>query len=513
MKFQLTATLLTTLLGSIRAEETNTDTGRVWDIDGEDLSGIGLHDGTVFNEDAVYDGTCGAQANCLGFTVKEVQRRCGSGSCEFHVCYSTEVGQVSTDVFLTTYMANNYDGDAAAQAVVESCLQHPDVGVDYAGNINADSPDEDTGGCLNGKNSHGKGFWDETCINPETADASTGIVQETSAAGGVSFDTFCQVVAPGHTVHFLMHSYNRLDWNGENPAPVQCSGSAELAASTEPDKWGNAKCAPSQSSSSGNGQTYFPATDGTAGGTCSEEPEGVECVWSYTAPNECRYEENDPTCAISEASVKTLYLCGDDFPVVEYFEHPNNPNDAPPRVPLHNINHNGDGTVSFQIYNPYGNYSEPINYSPGAAHADDYKYGPGGSEDFIDMFVVYDQANEIGNEVCALETAAGKCASDNEYVAKCRSDGVAVVTVFASGFDADSLAAKQVKGDGTEVFDCCPDTYQPDAHFNAATTAAWTFLVHCDCPSASRRHLKESVSAKFQAGELFSENQKKLHRL
>ncbi|CAJ1935263.1 unnamed protein product [Cylindrotheca closterium] len=523
MKFTAAASLsltIATIATVATAEESATDATR--DYSGVTGEVINERVDNDFTEDIVYDGTCAGQSACLGFTVHEVQRRCGSGSCEFTVCYQTEVGYVAADKYYEVFSKNvesdrsNMDEatEAALEASKETCKLHPDYGVDYAGNMHTESF-SDEGGCQNADNPSGKGYWDETCINPETADASSGIVTSTT---GSRFSRFCQVAYPGQTVHFMMHSYNRLDWNGENPTPVTCSGSAEIGALDGDDaKWGKSQCAPSTSNSTApKGQTFFPATDGSTGGTCSEEPEGNECVWSYTAPTDCAYEENYPTCYITQESVDTVdTLCGASAgPVVEYFEHANNPNGPPPRVPLHDIVMNGDGTVSFKIYNPYGNYAEPINYTS-TEHL--YK-----GDDFHNMYVVYDQANEIGNEVCDLQPGSGKCATDEEYTAKCRSDGVAIVTVFASGFDETSGAAQDItNGSGTDVFECCPATYQPLDHYNTAQTAAWTFLVHCECPEDEeadpdrlrRRNLSESVSNKFQNGKLFTENQKKLHNL
>merc|ERR1719223_121069 len=474
-----------------------------------------FHDGTVLNSSVRFHGTCEDQAQCLGVVVSEVQKRCGAGTCEYYVCYSSQVGDRAASAWYDSFVHNGFDGDAAALYAVNQCLQHAELGVDYACNTNVPAPDEDTGGCLNTPNSAGKGIWDEYTTNPEITDEE-GI---TTTLEHTRFGDFCQVVSPGHTVHFLMHSLNSLAWNGDSPEPVgACSGTAEIDVLGEADKFGSSKCAPS-SLNGPNGQTYFPASDGSTGGTCSDAPQGNECVWSYTAPNECRYEENDPTCYISKESVETVTSLCDGSSVVEYFKHPNNPNDAPPRVPIHNIAHNGDGTVSFSIYNPYGNYSEPIAYDGTPCDAAcDLLYGPGGAYDFHDLYVVYDQANEIGNEKCELETAAGKCASDNTYTAKCRTDGVSVVTIFASGKDATSAAAQQITndGEGTDVFGCCPKNYDPN--FQADSTAAWTFLIHCDCPednnAQDRRQLRKAdVSSKFQRGELFSENQKKLHKL
>jgi len=227
------------------------------------------------------------------------------------------------------------------------------------------------------------------------------------------------------------------------------------------------------------------------------------------------HEEGIPVCDISQASVDTVTSLCPGHSVVEYYDHANNPNDPPPRIPIHDIAHNGDGTVSFQIYTPYANFSNPIDYSPGSPTEFDWRNGPGGEYDFHDLYVVYDKADGIGNEVCDVQTAAGKCPPGKTYTAYCRSDGISVVTIFASGMDGTSAAAGQItNGVGTEIFDCCPKNYDPN--FNADSTAAWTFLIHCDCPednNVDRRRLKEDISAKFQRGELFSENQKKLHGL
>lgn len=492
-------------ISTANAADSATATGNSQSYTSDFIEG---YDSTYDGGTMVYDGTCNEQANCLGMTVHEIQRRCGSGSCEFYVCYETEIGWTSADAWTAAAIES---GIAAGTAgALAECKLNSDYGVDYAGNMHTDATFDD-GGCLNTDNASGKGYWDETCIDPEVAAASTGISTTTTQQ---RFSTFCQVAYPGQTVHFMMHSYHGLDADGQTANAVSCSGTSSIGPEDGDEaKWGTTSCAPSSSSkSNANGQTYFPATDGTVGGTCSSEDEGEECVWSYTAPTNCAYEENYPACYITQDSVDTVNnLCGEDAgPVVEYFEHSNNPNGAPPRVPLHDIKHNGDGTVSFKMYNPYGNYAEPIDYT-----SNDHLYE---GDDFHNMYIVYDQANEIGNEVCDLQTGAGKCATDEEYTAKCRSDGVSVVTVFASGFNSDSGAAQDItNAEGTDVFQCCPETYQPLDHYSKGQTAAWTFLVHCDCPdeiaNLDRRQLKESISSKFQSGELFNENTKKLHNL
>eukprot|EP00526_Cylindrotheca_closterium_P013464 CAMPEP_0113611414 /NCGR_PEP_ID=MMETSP0017_2-20120614/5543_1 /TAXON_ID=2856 /ORGANISM="Cylindrotheca closterium" /LENGTH=536 /DNA_ID=CAMNT_0000520359 /DNA_START=95 /DNA_END=1705 /DNA_ORIENTATION=+ /assembly_acc=CAM_ASM_000147 len=535
MKFALAVLLLssTTLISYAAAEAAAADSAT--DADASFYEGFGMTGDTIqdggaggwlagdesYTEDAVYDGTCLSQSHCLTFSVHEIEKRCGAGTCEFLVCYATEVGMISAEAYLDAYFGKGETAEESETIAREICKQHPDTGVDYAGNMNADA-EFDSGGCINTDNPNGKGHWDEVCVDPETAAASTGISTTNDAT---KFSTFCQVAYPGQTVHFMMHSYNRLDWDGKNAAPVTCSGSAAINDDDidNTDRWGTSKCAPSTSDASATmGQTYFPATDGTDGGTCSTEPEGDECIWSYTAPNECEYDENKPTCYISQESVDTITTTCDAGPVVEYFEHTGNPSAEPPRVPIHDIVQNGDGTVSFKIYNPYGNYDEPIDYDSEA-----HKYS---GDDLHNMYVVYDQANEIGNEVCDFMPASGKCATDEEYTTKCRSDGIAIITVFAAGFDSDSGAAQQVtNGEGTDVFKCCPEEEaQPIDHFNKTQTSAWTYLIHCDCPEEvdpdrmlratdadatldlDRRMLR---SDKFQSGEYFNEETKKLHKL
>merc|ERR1712194_504769 len=155
------------------------------------------------------------------------------------------------------------------------------------------------------------------------------------------------------------------------------------------------------------------------------------------------------------------------------------------------------------MYNPYAD--------PAVSHIESIPSGH-------DMYVVYDQANEIGNEVCRQETAYGNCATNSEYTAKCRSDGYAIVTVFASGKDADSAAAKQItNGSGTDIYKCCPqqDQFQPQGAYGKQFTAAWTYLIHCECPSSQqgRRLLRSSISERFQAGDLFTGETKELYNL
>lgn len=446
-----------------------------------------------------YDSTCIDQSQCLVLQVAEEHRKCGSASCEFEVCWESKVG---ID-FNKWFIKNTADAD---KTIFDGCKEDRTTGVDYVGDVAKDgSLDSAQGGCPNERNSHGKGFWDDNCVNPNTATGSGG--------GAVAnFEKVCQVVAPGHTIHFLMHSHERkaMDWTQDSFNQTQelsCSGQATLT-DTGGKSLGTASCLPSTSNPYAQyGQTYFPTDDPSQGGTCippegtgDVKAEGVECVWSYTAPSTCQFEESDPIC-YDNKNADTLCDAG---PVTELYVHPDNPNQAPPQVPLHNIKHNDDGgqTVTFSLYNPYADPNVSLADSIADSH---------------DMYVVYDQANEIGNEVCKQESAYGNCATNTEYTAKCRSDGYAVVTVFAAGKDAESAAHQQVTNEeGTDVYKCCPHQDQPHGAYGKLYTAAWTYLLHCECPAseAGRRRLSlSSISESFQAGDLFTGETKELYNL
>jgi len=446
-----------------------------------------------------YDSTCIDQSQCLVLQVAEEQRKCGSASCEFEVCWETVVG-IDFDML---FMEETAEAD---QAIFDGCKEERTSGIDYIGDVaKSGSLDSAEGGCPNDRNADGKGFWDNNCHDPDTTVGSGGGLR-------ANFEKVCQVVAPGHTIHFLMHSNRRedKDWQSDTDGQLQelsCSGAATLD-DTGGKNLGNASCHPSTSNPYAQyGQTYFPTDDPSQGGTCIPpagtggiKAEGVECVWSYTAPSTCQFEENDPIC-YDNRNADTLCDAG---PVAELFVHSSNPNQPPPQVPLHNIKHNNDDgeTVTFSLFNPYAD--------PNASLADSIV-------DAHDMYVVYDQANEVGNEVCNQETAYGNCATNTEYTAKCRSDGYAVVTVFASGKDAASDAHKQITNEsGTDVYRCCANQDQPHGAYGSLYTAAWTYLLHCECPAsqAGRRHLSlSSISERFQAGDLFTGETKELYNL
>jgi len=449
-----------------------------------------------------YDGTCIDQSQCLVVQVVEEARKCGSASCEFEVCWETVIG-IDYEELLWEEENN---------AIWQGCKEERNTGVDYAGDMaKSGSLDTAQGGCPNERNTHGKGFWDNTCVNPNTF-TGTGLGE---AGATANFEKVCQVVSPGHTIHFLMHSFQRMDklWGSENEGvlrPLSCGGTATIDDSGG-KSLGSASCLPSTSDpNSANGQTYFPTGDSSQGGTCvppddtgGVKTEGTECVWSYTAPTACQFEESgDPTCHLDN---NVDSLCPNDGPVAELYANPTrpNPNDPPPQVPLHNFKFDNDGgqAITFSLYNPYADPNVSIQDSVSEAH---------------DMYVVYDQANEIGNEVCSLESAYGNCATNTAYTAKCRSDGYAIVTVFASGKDAESAASKQITDStGTDTYKCCSKLPQPNGAYGKQFTAAWTYLLHCNCPSSqqNRRHLRSSISEAFQSGALFTGETKELYNL
>jgi len=450
-----------------------------------------------------YDGTCIDQSQCLVLQVVEEARKCGSASCEYEVCWETVVG--------IDYGLLEWEGQD--EAIWSGCKEERNTGVDYIGDMaKAGALDTAEGGCPNVRNSHGKGYWDDECHNPNTF-TGAGLGAEGATA---NFEKVCQVVSPGHTIHFLMHSWKRMDKKFGSATEFQmrelsCAGTATVG-DTGGKSLGSATCLPSTSDpSSPNGQTYFPTSDPAEGGTCVPpadtggiKNEGTECVWSYTAPNACQFEESgDPTCHLDDNADT---ICPNDGPVAELYVNPNNPNpnDPPPRVPLHGFQFDGGAgeVVTFSVHNPYAD--------PNVSHSESVA-------DAHDMYVVYDQANELGNEVCNLESGYGNCATNTAYTAKCRSDGYAIITVFASGKDAESAAAKQITngGTGTDTYMCCPKLPQPQEAYGKQFTSAWTYLVHCSCPSSQpgRRNLRSSVSEQFQSGALFTGETKVLHNL
>jgi hypothetical protein len=346
--------------------------------------------------------------------------------------------------------------------------------VQYIGDMFRYGDTEDTadGGCLNEENANGKGYWDTTCTDPENV-YSDG-TDWTSFFSGI-----CQIVSPGHTVHLLIND------------GATCSGSSTIADFTK--RGITANCLPStQDSTSTTGQTYFPASDGE-GGTCSGEVEGYDCVWSITVPDECAYQEGGQSCDDS-VNANEEDIC-ENSSVLNYYEHEKN--GAPPIVPIHDITLNGDSTVTFRVANPFG-------------------------DEFHDLYTVYHEAADDGNEECNKEATATSCPSDTLLTAACLDDGkYTVVTVFAASFDDDSGAAQLVTAadsDGSEIYECCPKSIEPTAHVLPAHVAAWTYVIYCECPEdaqdAAVRALRVrdlGLAEQFQRGELFDAQTKMLY--
>lgn len=351
-----------------------------------------------------------------------------------------------------------------------ACGKYGDV--QYVGDMHRFGDTETTveGGCLNELNDSGRGYWDTTCTDPEN-------VYSSGAAYQSFFDGICQVVSPGHTAHVLIND------------GASCSGSGSIPDSNA--RGLTAQCLPStQDATSATGQTYFPASEGP-GGTCSGEDEGYDCVWAITVPQSCAYEEGPFTCDTS-TNYNDEDLCDeDDGSVLKYYEH--DKNDAPPELPIHDITLNGDGTVSFRVLNPFG-------------------------DDLHDIYTVYHEAADNGNEECNKEQTANSCPSDTTLTAYCLDDGAfAIVTIFAAGFGSDSGATGLVPegGAGSEIYECCPKTFEPADHLLPENVASWTYVIYCECPDdeANRALRVDEVDAKFQRGELFDEKTKKLYGL
>lgn len=391
--------------------------------------------------------SCTEQAGCLQVTVNEVASKCGSPVCEFEVCWQQLTG-----------------------ASGPACGKFGDV--QYVGDMHRFGDFENTadGGCVNPDNAGGKGYWDETCTDPENVYSS-----------GVAFQSFfsgvCQVVSPGQTAHLLVND------------GASCSGAASIPAATGDGL--TAQCLPStQDPTSATGQTFFPASEGP-GGTCSGEDEGYECVWAITVPSACEYEEGPFICDTSiDRNDETV--CEDDGSVLNYYEHDRN--DAPPEVPIHDIVQNGDGTVSFRVLNPFG-------------------------DDVHDLYTVYHEAADDGNEECNMEEEASSCASDTVLTAECLNNGTyTVVTVFAGGYTASAGAPSLVmdaESEGNEIYKCCPVPEEESFETTPANVAAWTYVIYCECPEATRRlragNQEDSLAAKFQRGELFDERTKQFY--
>eukprot|EP00980_Cylindrotheca_fusiformis_P016990 scaffold5166_cov152-Cylindrotheca_fusiformis.AAC.3 len=420
--------------------------------------------------------SCNEQGSCLQVTVNEFIPKCGSHTCEYEVCWRQLSGGSTT---------NNGS----------SCGKYGDV--QYIGDMHRSGDAETTveGGCLNEENDAGRGYWDSTCTDPENV-YSNGVAYQSF------FHGICQIVAPGHTAHLLIND------------GASCSGTATIDEATGLDTDGTgtgltATCLPStEDPYSATGQTYFPGSKGP-GGTCSGEPEGYDCVWAITVPSSCAYEEGDYTC-YTEINRNDQDVCpnADGSSVLKYYEH--DKNGPPPQVPIHDITLNGNGTVSFRVVNPFG-------------------------DDLHDLYTIYQDATTNGNnEECNKEDNADTCSSPKVLTAQCLDDGTyAVVTIFAAGFDSDSGAAGLVNdgsdGDGSDIYDCCPKTFEPADHLRPKYTASWTYVLFCQCPqnddeTPNRRHrslfLKKNdgldaneLTERFQRGELFDEATKRHYGL
>jgi hypothetical protein len=341
--------------------------------------------------------------------------------------------------------------------------------------------------CPNEANNAGKGYWDETCADGD------------ELTGAKMFKGVCQNIAAGHTAYFLVHEETGMSCSEGDP--VDFSVTPTTCGNSCPDDLISAgHCAPSTSNPDLHdfGQTYFPASKpGTTGGTCSDSPEGHECVFAVTVPKYCKYQEPDyggkyPCEGTVNYNDDTV--CDTRESVLDYYENPHNA--APPVIPIHDITQNNDGTVTFGVINPYSSADE---------------------KDIHDIYTIYhDAAN--GNEQCEKEVSAAYCPHTQRITAKCMDDDQwTVVTVFAVGFDDESGSAKQVEsGDkvGAHLYKCCPTSISANA--KRKYTAAWTYLIHCDCPpdeSSRGLRVRDDLAEKFQKGELFDDELKQIYGL
>lgn len=422
--------------------------------------------------------SCPEQAGCLQVTVNEIAAKCGSNTCEYIVCWEQKAGPSTTE-----------------------CGKYGDV--DYIGDMHKFGDDETTvaGGCVNEVNEDGKGFWDTDCASP----ADPAFRYSTGEDYTSRFKNICQIVSPGHTAHLLINDGER------------CFGTASIVDAT--GRGLSATCGES-SSDSGNlgGQTFFPG-DGETGGTCSDEPEGFDCVWSITVPQECSYEEADPFICESLYNFNDELVCPlDAGSVLEYY--PNTANGPPPDTKggpiIHDISFidtvDGDDTtrtVSFRVNSPFG--------------------------DIVDVYTVYHSA-ENGDSICNKDESIKTCPSDVVMEAKCFEDDTwTVVTVFVAGYGPDSETAGEVDGDGTEIYECCDTTFSPIDHVHAEYITGYTYLLQCKCELElevrpppgevvpTRRVLRasgggairvrEDLSRRFLAGELFDDELKEIYGL
>jgi len=420
--------------------------------------------------------TCGMQSQCLQYSIveNETPTVCGS-PCEYRVCWNQGIP-------FQNFWTWGWE---------HTCLRTSHV--DFIGDMHGDGSvtNHDVGLCLNEDNADGKGYWDEQCTDPELA----------FAGSSAYFNNVCQNVPAGHTAHIMISDGG------------SCAGTAWATDFTGQGTY--AFCSPSTqdgSQTNRGGQTFFPshANSGNTGGTCSGNAEGSECIWSITVPTTCRYEEGDP-CVNPTPNYNDATLCPQPSSLLKYYE--NDRNGPPPVTPIHDITLNAnDDTVSFRVLNPFG-------------------------DDLSDIYTVMHEAGGDGDSVCPKQTSATNCLTDEIYTAQCLDDGAwALVTIFVSGYDHNSRAAQLVDesgGQGTDVYKCCPKTTsEPYGRFGPEQTAAFTYLIHCQCQSqggaralrvsdevagklrrAGRGLSQDELESKFMDGELFDEELKQLYGL
>ncbi|CAJ1935279.1 unnamed protein product [Cylindrotheca closterium] len=424
--------------------------------------------------------TCAMQAQCLKYTIteNETPSKCGS-PCEYRVCWHQG------------YMGEGWNHGWGNWGFLSACMRYEHV--DAIGDMHTTASSNDPfDQCLNQNSSNGKGYWDASCTDPQQAFTSS-----------YTFANVCQNVPAGQTVHFLINDGG------------SCAGTASKGEMTGHGT--EAFCAPSTQDLSGTnrgGQTFFPAYGEGSGGTCSGLAEGNECVWSVTVPSTCAYEEGDP-CVNDTPAYNADSICPDqEDSALVYYE--NDRNGDPPVTPIHDIRHNGDGTVSFRVLNPFG-------------------------DDLSNIYTVMPKPGGHGDPICPKQNSATDCITDEVYTAQCIDDeSWTFVTVFVVGEDDTSAAAQLVDtvagSKGTEVYKCCPRTFEPNGRFGPQQTAAFSYLIHCACDGESgndgqARALRVSndlaekfgghgaalsrkdLEAKFLRGELFGDELKTLYGL
>lgn len=423
--------------------------------------------------------TCEMQSQCLKYTIteNETPTKCGA-PCEYRVCWNQATP------------GEGWNNDHGWWGFLSACMRLDHV--DFIGDMHTTASSNDPfDQCLNENNSAGKGYWDSGCTDPQVAFSDS-----------YAFANVCQNVPAGQTVHFLMSDGG------------SCAGSSTKAEMTGHGT--TAFCAPSTQdlgASNPGGQTFFPvySGSGSTGGTCSGMAEGSECVWSITVPSTCAYEEGDP-CVDNTPEYNDDSICPDqEDSVLVYYE--NDRNGAPPVTPIHDIQHNGNGTVSFRVLNPFG-------------------------DDLSNIYTVMKEPAGRGDSICSKQNSATDCITDEVYTAQCIDDEAwTYVTIFVVGEDDSSAAAQLVDStagsNGTDVYKCCPKTFEPSGRFGTQQTAAFSYLIQCQCEGGpASRALRVSnelagqfggngasllsrkdLEAKILKGELFGDELKALYGL